>query len=98
LAGYPLTDRRQFDILLCGPRSSWKIVCNSITTGASSSRFSAAGRRGGGVAARGVRAAADEDRSDWDSRFGLGRCCRLGKGAKANVEQNVRTDPENDPQ
>ena len=53
---------------------------------------------GGGVAARGVRAAADEDRSDWDSRFGLGRCCRLGKGAKANVEQNVRTDPENDPQ
>ena len=45
-----------------------------------------------------ARAAANEDRSDWDSRFGLGRRCRLGKGAKANVEQNVRADTENDPQ
>src|SRR5215831_15122841 len=33
-------------------------------------------RRGSGMAARGSRAAADEDRSDWDSRFGVGRCCR----------------------
>src|SRR5262249_55694002 len=30
LAGYPLTDRCQFDILRCGPRSAWGIACNSI--------------------------------------------------------------------
>src|SRR5215831_12239913 len=36
LAGHPLTDRRQFDILQCGPRSAWGIACNSIKGGARS--------------------------------------------------------------
>jgi hypothetical protein len=38
VAGYPLTDRRQFGILRCGPRSARGIACNSITIGASSYR------------------------------------------------------------
>jgi len=50
---YPLTDRRQFDILRCGPRSSWGFACNSVKTGGTSSRCSAARRHGGrGAGAR----------------------------------------------
>ena len=55
LAGHPLTDRRQFDILQCGPRLSWEITCDSITTAASSSRFWAALLRGRSRRARSSR-------------------------------------------